>query len=73
MWDWLQSPENRSVIGWIASGVAAVTAAGWAVFLHRHRTREKRRAGVSAHRGIAAGRDIKAHNIDISENRTGRD
>jgi hypothetical protein len=32
MWNFLKIKGNREIIGWIAGGVAAIAAAGWAVY-----------------------------------------
>ena len=34
MWDFLKDKRRRDMIGWVASGVAAVIAGAWALYLH---------------------------------------
>jgi hypothetical protein len=34
MWDFLKDKRRRDMIGWVASGAAAVLAGGWALYIH---------------------------------------
>ena len=36
MWRWLAKAENRSVLGFLGGGLAALVAAGWALFVYLH-------------------------------------
>jgi hypothetical protein len=34
LWAWLGKPENRSTLGFLGAGLAAVVAAAWQLYLH---------------------------------------
>jgi hypothetical protein len=34
VWAWLGKPRNRSVLGFLGAGLAAVVAAAWQLYLH---------------------------------------
>ena len=34
LWDFLKDPENRAVLNWIGSGIVALFAAAWAIFIY---------------------------------------
>jgi hypothetical protein len=61
VWKFLQDPGNRAVLGWVATGIAAVAAGVWAVlrFLLRKPPSVKATGG-----GVAVGRD--ANNATIN-------
>jgi hypothetical protein len=61
IWDFLNDPNNRTVLGWLGGGLVVVLGGIWAVvkFIFKKKT-----PSVSATQGgVAAGRDIRESKI----------
>ena len=56
-WTWLLDKDHRAALGSVGAGIAALIAAGWAVFVHFDET--ERTPPVEPERsGIAAGGNV---------------
>jgi hypothetical protein len=68
IWSFLQDPENRAVLGWLASGAGVAACAMWAVIKFVYKSRASRNSPthvVSGDRsGVAVGRDIRDSTIE---------
>ncbi len=63
-WDWFSSLDVGELAG-VAGAVIGGMALLWGIYTHF--AKRSANAEVSASRGIAAGRDIHAHDITINE------
>ena len=68
MWGILKIKRNREIIAWVAGGVAAVAAGGWAVFTHFSDTGAAARIDckIEANASVAACRDISTGSVTIT-------
>jgi hypothetical protein len=68
IWEFVKDPDNRAVLSWTGSGIAALAVGIWAVvkFLTTKSSHKPPKPSVSADRGsVAAGGDIKSSQINI--------
>jgi hypothetical protein len=67
MWRMLRSKQNRELIGFLAGGVAAILAAGWAVFTYlapAERDKDMKACTIDAKDSAVACGDIRG-NVNI--------
>jgi hypothetical protein len=68
VWDFLANEENRAILTLVGTGIAALVAAGWAVFRSWRSSRkaEFSPSVQSSDNSVAAGRDIRESKINIA-------
>jgi hypothetical protein len=66
MWRWLKRTNNRALLAFIGSGIAAVAVAAWTVFVYLDQHSDGAgKPNVQAEHGVAAGGDIDGSTITI--------
>ena len=74
LWRFLRNPENRTILGWLGGGAAAVAAGLWLVVTHyfpptpatpRQADAPRSDCTITANSSVAACRDVQGGSISI--------
>ncbi len=61
IWGFLQDENNRTILGWVGGGLAAVIGAGWALYTHFHKKPDDAEPSIAATAStgsVAAGGNV---------------
>jgi hypothetical protein len=70
MWKFLEDKSRRETIGWLASGAAAILAAGWAVVVYivppQHKPNPANRGSQSVNCGLITEESLRGRDITLN-------